>query len=413
MGDKDLIGFSKIAATHEQFHPQEKLMEAPKHRKTPITLGIPCEKNPQEKRVPLRPEAVSLLVNNGFDVKIETGAGDPCKHLDREYSDQGAQIAYSPEDIFKCEIVLKVSPPTFEEIGLMKPNSTVVSALNITTISEEYLTALNKKRITAIGYELVQDEDGGLPLVRAMSEIAGSTVMLVAAEYLSSNHQGKGIILGGVTGVPPTKVVIIGAGTVAEYAARAAMGLGAEVKVFDNQIYKLYKLKERLNFHQLYTSAIDSVMLQDALIRADVVIGALRSSEGGRAPIVVTENMVAQMKPNSVIIDVSIDHGGCFETSHPTTHLKPTFRKFDVIHYCVPNIASRVARTATTAISNIFTPMLVEAADLGGIDRIIFAESWFAKGVYTYKGSITNEMIAKKTGMRYTNLELIIATHTG
>ena len=205
MGDKDLIGFSKIAATHEQFHPQEKLMEAPKDRKTPITLGIPCETNPQEKRVPLRPEAVSLLVNNGFDVRIETGAGNNCKHLDSEYSEQGAQIAYSPEDIFKCEIVLKVSPPTLEEIELMQPNSTVVSALNITTITEKYLTALNKKRITAIGYELVQDEDCGLPLVRAMSEIAGSTVMLVAAEYLSSNHQGKGIILGGVTGSATNK----------------------------------------------------------------------------------------------------------------------------------------------------------------------------------------------------------------
>lgn len=412
MGDIDKSGFSKVAATHHQMHPQEKLMMVDTKPKKPITLGVPFERDRQEKRVALRPEAVRILVNNGIDVVIESNAGGHCKHLDREYSDNGARISYSPEEVFESEIVLKIAPPSLEEIGYMKPGNTLISALQMTTLSEEYLNAINKRKITALGYELLQDSDKGLPLVRAMSEIAGSTVMLIAAEYLSSFNEGKGIILGGITGVPPTKVVILGAGTVAEYAARTALGLGAEVKIFDNQIHKLHRIKERLGQHHLYTSAIDSAMLEDAIIRADVVVGALRS-ENGRAPMVVTEDLVAQMKPDSVIIDVAIDHGGCFETSRVTTLSKPAFRKFDVIHYCVPNIASRVARTATTAISNIFTPMLLQVAELGGIDRMIFERVGFAKGVYAYRGGITNEAIAQKFKMKHKNLNLIIAAHIG
>ncbi|MGB0525359.1 MAG: alanine dehydrogenase [Flammeovirgaceae bacterium] len=412
MGDKEKLGFSEIVATHHQIHPQEKLMMVKTKSNKPISLGIPCENDRQEKRLALRPEAVSILVNNGFDVIIETNAGEHCKHSDRQYSDQGARISYSHKEVFESDIVLKIAPPTLEEIEFMKPCNTLVSALQMTTLTEEYLHAINKNRITALGYELLQDSDNGLPLVRAMSEIAGSTVMLIAAEYLSSINDGKGIILGGVTGVPPTKVVIIGAGTVAEFAARAALGLGAEVKIFDNQIHKLHRIKERLGQYHIYTSAIDSVMLQDALVRADVAVGALRA-ENGRTPMVVTEDLVAQMKPDSVIIDVAIDHGGCFETSRVTTLSKPTFRKFDVIHYCVPNVASRVARTATTAISNIFTPLLLQVSDLGGVDNTIFEKAWFAKGVYAYRGGITNEAIAKKFKMKHKNLNLIIAAHMG
>lgn len=246
-----------------------------------------------------------------------------------------------------------------------------------------------------------------MPIIRAMSEIAGSTVMLIAAEYLSTAHQGKGIILGGITGVPPTKVVIIGAGTVAEYSARAALGMGAEVQIFDNHLYKLRRIKHLLG-QQVYTSTIDTLTLSESLKTADVVIGALRA-EKGRARVVVTEEMVSKMKPDSLIIDLSIDQGGCVETSEITTLDKPVFRKYDVIHYCVPNVASRVAHTAATALSNIFTPTILRAAEEGGVEQMIFSHKWFMKGVYTYKGSLTNEHIARRFGMKFKNIELLMA----
>lgn len=405
---KKASGFEEIAAQRQQY-PQEMLLAVEEEHKNSISLGIPKELAKLEKRVAIRPEAVAILVNNGFRVRVESGAGNPAKHSDREYSEAGADIVYEAEEAFQCDIVLKIAPPTLEEIGFMKKGKTLVSTLQLGTMRPDYLEALNNQKITAIAFELLQDRVGGLPLVRAMSEIAGSTVMLVAAEYLSSINDGKGLILGGITGVPPTKVVILGAGTVAEYACRTAIGLGAEVKVFDNHIYRMRRLKELLGQHHLYTSAIDSVMLADAISRADVVIGALRSEHAGIAPCVVTEEMVAEMKPNSVIIDVSIDHGGCFETSDPTNHLNPTYRRYDVIHYCVPNIASRVARTATTAISNILTPLFVQMSNLSNVDQMIFEHPWFAKGIYTYRGGITNRGIAQKFGLRYKNLNLIIA----
>jgi alanine dehydrogenase len=245
-----------------------------------------------------------------------------------------------------------------------------------------------------------------MPVVRAMSEIAGSTVLLIAAEYLSSVNNGKGIILGGVTGVPPTRVVILGAGTVAEYAARTALGLGAEIKIFDNQIYKLRRIKHALG-QQVYTSTIDILTLGEAIRAADVVIGAMRP-EKGIAKCIVSEEMVASMKPNSVIIDVGIDQGGCFETSELTNHKNPVYKKHDVIHYCVPNIASRVARTATTALSNIFTPILLQLAEEGGIDDMISINKWFMKSIYCYKGNLTNIMLARKFNIKYKDIELLI-----
>jgi len=389
-----------------QIQPQEMLAEV--KTKKSLIIGIPKEVNRGEKRVPLRPEAVGLLINDGFEIRFEAGAGNACKHNDKEYSDAGARIVYSPKEIYEAPIILKIAPPSLEEIEMMKHGATLISTMQINSMTAEYLQALNRKSITAIGFGLIEDKVGGLPLVRAMSEIAGSTVMLIAAELLSSVHDGKGVILGGITGVPPTGVVIIGAGTVAEFAARTALGLGAELKIFDNQIYRLRRIKEQLG-QQIFTSTIDNITLYEALQRADVVIGAMRP-ENGRTPVVVTEEMIAGMKPNSVIIDVSIDHGGCFETSEATTHINPVFRKFDVIHYCVPNIPSRVARTATTAISNILTPILRDVAELGGIEEMIYSKSWFANGVYAYRGKITNEGLAKQFGMPHRSLNLLIAT---
>jgi alanine dehydrogenase len=387
-------------------YPQEALLEVKKGGKQ-LFIGIPKEMDDYENRIVLTPEATSILVRNGHQIYIETGAGDASKFSDREYSDAGATIVYSAKEAFEADIVLKVEPPTTEEISYIKPGKTLISALQMAKLMPEYINALNTKKIVAVGFELIQDKVGGMPVVRAMSEIAGSTVMLIAAEYLNSANNGKGVILGGITGVPPTKVVILGSGTVAEFAARTALGLGAEIKIFDKHIYKLRRLKYAIG-HQAYTSTIDTNILSEAIARADVVIGAIRAEEG-RSPCVVTEEMVASMKPNSVIVDVSIDQGGCFETSEITTHKNPIFKKYDVIHYCVPNIASRVARTATTAFSHIFTPFLLEIGTSGGIDAMIFNNKWFMKGVYAYKGSLTNAPIAKKFGMKYKDMNLLTA----
>lgn len=385
---------------------QEKLLEVKRSNKN-LFIGIPKEVAMQENRVSLTPEAVALLANNGHEIWVESQAGLTAKFSDNEYSEAGAKIVYSAREVFEADIVLKVEPPTDEEIDFIKPGKTLISALQIGNQREEYFHKLNRKRITSIGFELIEDKVGGMPVVRAMSEIAGSTVMLIAAEYLSSVNNGKGIILGGITGVPPTKIVILGAGTVAEYAARAALGMGADVQIFDNHIYKLRRIKQALGT-QLYTSTIDTVTLSNSLKVADVVIGAIRA-EKGRNRCVVTEEMVMNMKPGSILIDVSIDQGGCVETSQLTTHRNPVFRKHDVIHYCVPNIPSRVARTATTAFSNIFTPILLQAADVGGIDEMIFSYKWFMNGVYTYKGFLSNAHVARKFNLKHKDLNLLMA----
>jgi alanine dehydrogenase len=372
-----------------------------------LRIGIPKEDCTQEKRVVLTPEAVGLLVNNGQEVLVESGAGELSKFSDQEFSDAGAKVVYSPDEVFDVEIVLKVEPPTLEEIGYMRQGSCLLSALQLGKQSADFIHALNKKKITAVAFEHLEDKVGGMPVVRAMSEIAGSTVMLVAAEYLSSVSNGKGLILGGITGVPPTQVVIIGAGTVAEYAARAAIGLGAAIKIFDNQLYKLRRIKQLLG-QQVFTSTIDNYTLGHALQEADVVIGALRA-EKGKAKMVVSEEMVSQMMEGSIIIDVSIDQGGCIETAEMTSHDEPTFVKHGVIHYCVPNIASRVARTASYSMSNIFTPILLQMADLGGAEEMIFNYKWFMKGVYTYRGSLTNAFLARKFMMTHKELQLLLA----
>ena len=398
-------GFGALATSRAYF-TQESML-AVETRKRKLFIGLPKETSLQENRLGLTPEAVHHLVTEGHEVMLESGAGEPSKYSDHDYSEAGATIAYSTEEVYKADIILKVAPPMMDEIELMRAGQTLISALQMGTMTPEFINALARKKVNAIGFELIKDPSGARPVVRAMSEIAGSTVMLVAAEYLARSNEGKGIILGGITGVPPSQVVILGAGTVAEYAARAAIGLGAEVKVFDNHLYKLRRLKHNLGA-QLYTSTLDTFALSQQIRRADVVIGALAVEEG-RIPFMVPEQMVASMAAGSIIIDISIDQGGCFETSELTSHSKPVFRKYDVVHYCVPNIASRVPRTATNALSNIFTPILQDISQHGGINEALFTNEHFRSGVYIYKGSLTNAAIAKKFNMRYKELGLLIA----
>ena len=398
-------GFTEIAKETGVF--TQESMARVKKKGSGVLVGIPREVADQEKRVVLTPEAVSLLVNNGQKVVVETNAGRDSKFEDKDYSDAGAKVVYSRKDVFDVEVVLKVEPPTPEEIGYMRTGACLISALQLGKQNAEFIQLLNQKKITAVAFEHLEDKVGGMPVVRAMSEIAGSTVMLVAAEYLSSVNSGKGLILGGITGVPPTQVVIIGAGTVAEYAARTALGLGANIKIFDNHIYKLRRIKQVLG-QQVFTSTIDNYVLGQALKESDVLIGALRA-EKGRSKIVVSEEMVAQMMEGSIIIDVSIDQGGCIETAEMTSHRDPVYKKHEVIHYCVPNIASRVSRTASYSLSNIFTPILLQMADLGGAEEMIFSYKWFMKGVYTYRGSLTNAHLGRKFHMAHKELQLLLA----
>jgi alanine dehydrogenase len=404
MTEKKKTGFEALAKT--SLITQEKLLEVRKRRHA-FFIGLPKEISLQENRISLTPDAVALLINNGHDVWVETKAGVGSKFSDKQYSDAGAKIVYSPQEVYQADVILKIEPPTLEEIELMHSGQTLISALQLGHMKVECLQALLKKKVTALAYEFIEDKVGGMPIIRAMSEIAGSSVLLIASEYLSTANNGKGVILGGITGVPPTKVVIIGAGTVAEYAARAALGMGADVQIFDNHIYKLRRIKHLLG-QQVYTSTIDTITLSDTLKSADVVIGALRA-EKGRARHVITEEMVAHMKADSLIIDLSIDQGGCVETSEITTLNKPVFRKHGVIHYCVPNVASRVAHTATNALSNIFTPTILRAGEEGGVEAMIFSHKWFMKGVYTYKSGLTNEYVARKFGLKYKNIELLMA----
>ena len=385
---------------------EETLEKIPK--KGHLSIGIPKEVSFQENRIALVPESVALLVNNGHHVIVESNAGKISNFQDHDYSEAGAQIAFSPEEVYKnSDLILKVAPPTAEEIEFLKPKQTLISALQLTTQPESFLKNLMAKKITAIAYDFLQDEEGIFSIIRSMSEIAGNASVLIAAEYLSNVNNGQGAMLGGISGIPPSEVIIIGAGTVGEFAARAAHGLGATVKVFDNSVYKLRRIQSLIG-SRIFTCIIQPNLLAKHLKSADVVIGAIRSKEG-RTPLVVTENMVSEMKVGSVIVDVSIDQGGCFETSKPTNHTNPVFRKHGVTHYCVPNIASRVSKTASYALSTIFAPILLNVGEEGGIDKVLKYNKGVRNGVYIFNGSLTNKNLGEMYHLKYKDLDLLVA----
>ncbi len=378
-----------------------------KRKEQRICIGLPKELSVDENRIVLTPDAVAVLVRNGIEVRVESGAGAGAQFSDKSYAEAGAEIVPSHRDIFDCAIILKIEPLQPSEFEYLKAGSTLISTINLPKLSAEYFKKLNEKQVTAVAFELIEDKAGEFPVIRTISEIAGSSAILIGSEYLSSANGGQGVILGGVTGVPPRNVVVVGAGTVGEFAVRSALGLGANIKVFDRQIYRLRRLQYAVGT-RVYTSVIDSVNFPNALFEADLVVGALRS-EFGFAPMVITEEMVSQMKPNAVIVDVAIDTGGCCETSEVTSHQHPVFKKYDVVHYCVPNISSRFAHTASEALSNIFAPVLMKAANLGGIHEMILHNKWFMKGVITHKGSVTHLNLARRFNMRYKDLGLILS----
>jgi len=387
---------------------QEEMLET-NQKSNNLYIGIPKETSFQECRIALTPLSVALLVNNGHRVVIESGAGVAANFTDKDYSEQGAQISYSKKDVYAADIIVKIAPPTLEEVGLMHKGQTLISALQIGTLKEANLKAILHKKINALCFENLRDEGNVLSVVRAMGEIVGSASIFIAAEYLSSAFGGKGLMLGGFTGVPPTEIVILGAGTVGEYAARTALSLGAEVKVFDSSIFRLRRLQNNLG-SRVFTSVMQPIVLAKAITTCDVVIGAIRS-EHGRSPCLVMEETVARMKPHSVVVDVSIDQGGCFETSEVTNHKDPVFRKHDVIHYCVPNIASRVPRTASYALTNIFAPILVDIGDMGGLMNLVWNKPGIREALYAYQGHLTNKDLANIYNLPFKDLELLVVSN--
>ena len=386
--------------------PKEEMLEVKPNFKQ-LQIGIPKESSFQENRVSLTPDSVGLLIANGHSVIIEKGAGEAANFTDKEYTDKGAELAFTKEEVFKVNFILKIEPPTKEELALMQRGQELISAVQMSTQSADYFNTLIKKNITAFGFEFIKDKQDKLPIVRSMSEIAGNTAMLIAGECLSNSNKGKGLMLGGISGLKPTSVVVIGAGTVGEYACRASLGLGASVIVFDNSVTKLRRLQNNIN-HRIATSTLQPKALGKALKRADVVIAALQIGDG-KVPCIVSEEMVSEMKKGSVVVDVSIDQGGCFETSEVTCHKNPTFIKHGVVHYCVLNIASRVSRTASMAISNILTPILLRIAEEGGVEHTIRKHECLRKGVYTCHGNLTNEVLSKNFNIPFVDLDIIMA----
>lgn len=386
------------------FMPLEEKLEVPIH-KSSLHIGIPKEKYYQEKRIALTPDSVLSLVNNGHRVLIESGAGESATFSDAEYVKAGAEITKDVERVFKCPLILKIEPLSFEELELVQPKTTIISALQIKTRNKEYFEKLRQKKIVALAYEYIQDADGSYPAVRALSEIAGTASIIIAAELMANTQTSRGMLFGNITGVRPTEVLILGSGTVAEYAARTAIALGASVKVFDNNITKLRRLQNNVGM-PIYTSTLQQKTLLKALRRCDVAIGAKRGST--RAPIIVTQTMLENMKKGAVVVDVSIDTGGCFESSEVTTHERPTFIKNDVIHYCVPNIPSRYARTASMSISNMIEPILLEIAENGGVEQSISYNKAIREGVYCYAGMVTKQNIADWFGLDFRDLNLLL-----
>lgn len=386
--------------------PQEEMLEVGKQTQK-LRIGIPKEASETESRMPLTPEAVELLVNHGHEIMIEENAGLLANYTDTDYSERGALIVKERTEVFRSDIILSVSPIEVHEIDLLSENQVVISSLHLTPEGGKLIRGLMRKRTTAIAFESIRDSDGAYPLVRAMNSIAGSTSILVAAEYLSNVNKGKGVMLGGVAGITPTEVVILGTGTAGEFAARAALGLGANVKLFDDSIKRLMEIQDILG-QRLYTSIFHKQVLERVLKTADVVIGTI-SPEENNGKLKITEEQVKLMKKGSVIIDLSIDRGGCFETSEVRSHKDPAYVKHGVVHYSVPNITARVARTSSIAISNVFVPLLLEIGESGGIKQRIKDDPNFRNGVYIYNGILTNSYLGNLYNIPSRDINLLMA----
>ena len=394
-----------FSISKEALLPCEELLEVENNSQR-LQIGIPKESDPCEDRIALTPETVAILVQHGHLVMVEKHAGEGANYTDLQYSEAGAYIV-EPEEVYRADILFKINPPTVEEVDLMKERQSVFSYLPAYRLSEENIRKLAGKHITAIAFENIIDRFGCYPLVSIMSEIAGNISIQVASEYLSKTTGGKGVLLGGISGVNPAEVVIIGSGTAAEFAARSALGLGAFVKVFDNSVHHLQRLQEKLGA-RLYTSMMHPQSLTRALESANVLITAVYI-DGYLNCSLITEEMVKQMKHGSVIVDLSINQGGCCETSEIRTLSDPCFIKYGVVHYCVPNITSRVPRTASMAVSNILGSMILNMGQQGRLSTNLKTDAGLRNGVYLYNGILTSSFIGNLYGIPFQDIHLLMA----
>ena len=386
--------------TEEDLLPKEEKLEVVKKGKK-FSIGIPKETCLNERRTCITPDAVQVLVDNGHIIVVEEGAGEGSFFSDLQYAEAGAQIVKTPQEAFQQDLVLKINPPTNEEIDYLRASTYLVTALQINLRDSDYFNKLADKKVNAIAFEFIQDEYKQLSLVRLIGEIAGTSSILYASELLALSN---GLMLGGITGVRPSEVIIIGAGIVGEFATKAAIGLGASVKVYDNSISKLRRLHTIID-SRVPTSMIDPKELTKSLRRADVVIGALPRLN--QTPI-VTEDMVLKMKKGSVIIDVTIDNGKVFETSELTTQENPYFIKHDVIHCGLPNLTSRIPRTTTKAISNFFLSYILNYDDEGGFENMLLKNNEMKQSLYMYKGRHTKKLICERFNLTYHDINLLL-----
>ncbi|NTU58890.1 MAG: alanine dehydrogenase [Chlorobiaceae bacterium] len=378
-------------------------------KKMNIAIAIPRERAQDERRVALCPAGVQILSEQGIRVVVENNAGMFCNFDDDAYAAAGATIAFSPTELFQqANVIVKVSPPQLEELPLFLPGQMLISALHLGTVSRQMIKTLSEKNITALGFEFIETRDGELPIVRTLSEIAGSLAIQTAAKYLETGYGGSGILLGGIAGVPPAHVTIIGAGTVGLFAAQDALGLGAQVTVIDKEINRLRRFEAFFNRHLVTAIANDHYIAQLARI-SDVMIGALSPKQKLSKPL-VSELVVKTMKPGSVIIDVSIDQGACFATSRHTTHTNPIYVKHGVTHYCVPNIPSAVAKTASYALTNTLLPFLQKLTAHETIPDMLWKSHSLRKGTYLYKGYVTKKILAELTDFPYREIDMLLAT---
>ncbi|MFT4606178.1 MAG: alanine dehydrogenase [Rhodothermales bacterium] len=374
-----------------------------------IRIGVPSEVSNEERRVALAPSGVSALVANGHKVQVQEGAGKQAKFSDQEYAEAGAQIVAEAAEVYSnCGLIVKVGPPSDAESELLQEKQILISALHLGGTSPHFLRRLMELGITGIGFEFIRDSDGTLPIVRMMHEIMGSMAVQIAARYLESGGEGRGVMLGGISGVPPSTVVILGAGVVGEWAARTALAFGAHVIVLDNDLSAL-RLMEHYLDRRITTAMATDGYIRGALERADVVIGAMMTA-GQRSPVLVTDDMVMRMPKGSVIVDSMMDQGGCIETSRPTTHSQPTFVKHGVIHYCIPNMPSNAARTATYALTNVLVPYLLKIGDAGSVHEALWRDVGLRNGTYVYRRHLTKKSLASMFGMPHRDIELLIAS---
>ena len=374
-----------------------------------LRIGIPSEADNDERRVALAPHAAALLVAGGHEVRVQAGAGLEAQFADAEYAEAGCEVVDSAGEVYaESDLVAKVFPPRPDELDLMRERQVLISALHLGGLEPDLLRRLMDLKVTGIGFEFIADADGTLPIVRMMHEISGSMAVQTAARLLESSEGGRGVMLGGISGVPPATVVILGAGVIGEWAARTAIGFGAHTIVLDTDLTALRAIEHVLD-RRVTTAMANPAYVESAVKNADVVIGAAMTV-GQRSPVVVTEEMVASMRPGSVVVDLVIDQGGCVETSKPTTPSDPTFTCHGVVHHCLPNLPSSVARTGTYALSNALTPYLLEIGEAGSVNDALWSNVSLRTGCYVYRRHLTKKSLASMFGMPHRDIELLIAS---